>query len=112
MGYQCVMILGNVTKDPESRQVGENEVCKFSVAVNGYKDSVEFFDCEWWNPNGALAYVAKGTPVFCQGEIQTQSWEKDGQTRSRKVLKVRTLQLTGAKQKKADPIEEEFADFR
>jgi single-strand DNA-binding protein len=112
MGYQCVMILGNVTKDPETRPVGEHEVAKFSVAVNGYKDSVEFFDCEWWDPNGALAYVARGKPVFCCGEIQTQTWEKDGQTRSKKVLKVRTLQLTGGKSKPADEMVEEFADFR
>jgi single-stranded DNA-binding protein len=109
MGYQCLMILGNVTKDPEIRQVGEKQKASFGVAVNGYKDSVEFFDCEWWEPNGALAYVAQGTPVFCSGEIQTQKWMKDGQERSKKVLKVRTLQLTGKKEPKQEP---EFAsDF-
>jgi single stranded DNA-binding protein len=109
MGYQCVMILGNVTKDPDIRQVGEKQVAKFSVAVNGYKDSVEFFACEWWEPNGALGYVSRGTPVFCQGEIQTQAWEKDGQKRSKQVMKIRTLQLTGKKETKAEP---EFAsDF-
>lgn len=109
MGYQCVIVMGNVTKDPEIRQVGENQVAKFSVAVNGYKDSVEFFDCEWWSPNGALAYVGRGTAVLCQGEIQTQKWEKDGQQRSKPVLKLRTLQLTGKKEAKP---EAEFAsDF-
>jgi single-stranded DNA-binding protein len=112
MGYQCVVILGNVTKDPELKTVGEYEVAKFSVAVNGAKDAVEFFDCEWWKPNGALGFMGRGTPVLCQGEIQTQKWEKDGQPRSKQVLKIRTVQLTGAKQKKADPVEEEFADFR
>ena len=110
MGFQKFMALGNVTKDPEIRQVGENEVAKFSIAVNGFKDSVEFFDLEWWKPNGALAYVAKGTPVFVEGELQTQKWEKDGVQRSKIVVKVRTLQLTGAKPKRAP--EEEFAsDF-
>jgi single-stranded DNA-binding protein len=47
--------------------------------------------------------------VFCSGEIQTQKWMKDGQERSKKVLKVRTLQLTGKKEPKQEP---EFAsDF-
>jgi len=109
MGYQRFMALGNVTKDPETRTVGENEVAKFGIAVNGYKDSVEFFDCEWWNPNGALAYMGKGASVFVEGELQTQKWEKDGQQRSKIVVKVRTLQLAGGKgQKKQEP---EFADF-
>lgn len=112
MGYQRFMALGNVTNDPETRPVGENEVGKFSIAVNGYKDSVEFFDCEWWNPNGALGYMAKGSSVFIEGELQTQRWEKDGQKKSKVVVKVRTLQLAGGKPKKADPVEEEFADFR
>ena len=35
MGYQRFIALGNVTKDPEIRQVGENEVAKFGIAVNG-----------------------------------------------------------------------------
>lgn len=109
MGYQRFMALGNTTKDPETRTVGESEVAKFSIAVNGFKDSVEFFDCEWWNPNGALAYVAKGTPVFIEGELQTQKWEKDGQQRSKIVVKVRTLQLTGKGQKRKEEVE--FADF-
>lgn len=110
MGYQKFLCLGNVTNDPDIRRVGENDVAKFSVAVNGYKDSVEYFDCEWWKPNGAMAYVAKGTPVFVEGELQTQKWEKDGQKRSKIVVKVRTLQLTGAKPKRA-PEEEFVSDF-
>lgn len=111
MGYQQFLALGNVTNEPEIKRVGENEVAKFSIAVNGYKDSVEFFDLEWWKPNGAMAYVAKGTQVFISGELQTQRWEKDGQKRSKIVVKVRSLNLTGSK-KKAEPAEEEFAaDF-
>ncbi len=110
MGFQRFMALGNVTKDPEIRQVGENEVAKFGIAINGFKDSVEFFDLEWWKPNGALGFVAKGTQVFIEGELQTQKWEKDGQQKSKVVVKVRSLQLTGSKPKRAP--EEEFAsDF-
>ncbi len=82
-GFQRLIALGNVTKDPDIRQFDGGEVAKFSIAVNGYKDSVEYFDVEWWKPNGALAYVAKGTPVLVEGELQTQKWEKDGQPRSK-----------------------------
>ena len=111
-GYQRFICLGNLTKDAESRMAGENEVAKFSLAVNGYKDSVEFFDCEFWKPGGVLEYLVRGTQVLVEGEIQTQQWEKDGERKSRKIVRVLRLQLLGGK-KKEESLEEEFAtDFR
>jgi single stranded DNA-binding protein len=111
-GYQRFVFMGNVTKDPEIKRIGENEVCKFSVAVNGYKDSVEFFDAEWWKPNAAAGYLAKGVAVLCEGELQTQKWEKDGQPRSKVVVRVSRLTLCGGKQQREPEREPEFAaDF-
>lgn len=110
-GFQKLVLLGNLTKDAESRMVGEAEVAKYGVAVNGYKDSVEFFDCEHWNPKGVLEYLTKGTQALIEGEIQTQTWEKDGEKKSRKIVRVHRLQLVGSKKEKS--MEEEFAgDFR
>lgn len=114
-GYQSFICVGNLTKDVETRNVGENEVAKFSVAVNGYKDSVEYFDCEHWNPGKVTAYLTRGTSVLCDGELQTQRWEKDGQQKSKVVIKVRRIQLLGGGKKKEHAEEEmpEFAsDFR
>ena len=112
-GYQRFICLGNLTKDAESRTVGESEVAKFGVAVNGYKDSVEFFDCEYWNPRGVLPYLTRGTSVLLEGELQTQRWEKDGQAKSKVVIKVMRVQLVGGKKREEPAMEEEFAtDFR
>lgn len=114
-GYQSFICVGNLTKDVETRNVGENEVAKFSVAVNGYRDSVEYFDVEHWNPGKVTMYLTRGTPVLVDGELQTQRWEKDGQQRSKIVVKARRIQLLGGGKKKEHAEEEmpEFAaDFR
>jgi len=111
-GYQRFIALGNLTKDAESRMAGESEVAKFSVAVNGYKDSVEYFDCEMWKPGGVLQYLVRGTQVLFEGEIQTQSWEKDGERKSRKIVKVMKVQLCGGKRREEPAMEEAFSDFR
>lgn len=112
-GYQRFIFLGNLTKDAESRMAGESEVAKFSVAVNGYKDSVEFFDCEYWKPGRVTEFLVRGTPVLVEGEIQTQSWEKDGERKSRKIVRVMRLQLVGGKKREEPSMEDEFAtDFR
>ena len=111
-GYQRFICVGNLTKDVESRMVGESELAKFSVAVNGYKDSVEFFDCEFWKPGRVTQFLDRGVQVLVEGEIQTQQWEKDGERKSRKVVRVLRVQLLGQK-KKESVEEEEFAtDFR
>lgn len=111
-GYQSFTCVGNLTKDAESRMVGENEVSKFSVAVNGYKDSVEYFDCEFWKPGKVVEYLTRGTQILVDGELQTQRWEKDGQPRSKIVVKVRRVQLLGGKKKEqAEELPEFASDF-
>jgi single-stranded DNA-binding protein len=107
---QCNFV-GNLTKDAESKMVGETEVAKYSIAVNNRKGEVMYIDCDHWRPGGVLPYLIKGTPVFASGEIDLQTWQKDGQTRSKLALNVRTLQLLGGGKKK-ESVEEEFADFR
>jgi|688.fasta_scaffold1108783_1 single-strand DNA-binding protein len=108
-GFQTFVGSGNLTRDAESRQVGEAEVAKYSIAINGRKDRVLFLDCEQWRPGGVLPYLLKGTSVIVQGELELQTWEKDGQQRSKMVLSVNRLQLNGGRPKKDEV--EEFAEF-
>lgn len=81
-----VMIIGNLTRDPELRySTGANQtaICRFTVAVNeGYGDkkrtdypSIVTFgkvaeNCE--------KYLSKGSKVAIEGRLQTGSYEKDG----------------------------------
>jgi len=107
---QCTFI-GNLTRDAESKMVGEAEVAKYAIAVNNRKGEAMYVDCDQWRPGGVVPYLIKGTPVFVTGEISMDSWQKDGQTRSKLVLNVRNLQLLGGKKKES--LEAEFAsDFR
>jgi len=100
---------GRITKDAESKMVGETEVGRYSIAVNGRKDKVMFLDCDHWRIGGVLEYLIKGCQVCVTGELDQQSWEKDGQKKTKMVLNVRTLTLLGAG-KRPEP-QEEFASF-
>jgi single-strand DNA-binding protein len=100
---------GRITKDAESKMVGETEVGRYSIAVNGRKDKVMFLDCDHWRIGGVLEYLVKGCQVCVTGELDQQSWEKDGQKKSKMVLAVRSLTLLGAG-KRPEP-QEEFATF-
>ena len=97
-----VNISGNLTRDPESREVviggKETTVTNFTVAVNRYwkkKDGTngqdtEYVDCEAWD-SGAKTIrdiMSKGDPVIVIGSLKQDSWvDKEGNKRSK--LKVR-----------------------
>jgi len=87
-GYQHVMIIGNVGKEPELKTIGTgSQVCKFSVAVNErWKDKsgekqerAEWFNVVAW---GTLArvcsdYLHKGSPVSVEGTLKTRSYDDE-----------------------------------
>lgn len=110
-GYQRFIAVGNLTKDAESKMVGETEVARYSIAINGRKEKVLYMDCDHWRVGGVLPYLTKGTSVLVEGDLDQQSWEKDGQKRSKIVLQVNRLQLLGGKKKAAEEELEDFARF-
>lgn len=85
---------GKLTRDPEVRQVGENKVAKFGIAVRRtfkQKDGidVDFFDCEVWGKLAEIAeqYLKKGSFVAYKGRLRNDSWDKEG-TKMTKTMHV------------------------
>lgn len=101
-------LIGNVGKDPELHQVGENKVCKFSIATRGYgkeaKDDWHNLVC--WNKVAEIAekYVKKGSKIAVVGRISNRSYEKDGVTKYTSEVIVSEIELLD---KKADGVESE-----
>lgn len=88
------MILGKMTKDCELKFLQNGTViCSFSIAYNerrGDKDVAMFFDVTAF---GKIAeninkYFSKGSRILIGGSLDYQSWEKDGQKRSKVGIKV------------------------
>lgn len=82
-------IIGNLTRDPESRTAGDADtVCTFTVAVNRrtHKDHPEadYFRVSAWNKLGenCQRYLEKGKKVAVAGPVSVSSYEgKDGGTK-------------------------------
>ena len=77
-----VCITGRITRDPEIKNVGQNILAKFTVAVNGFKkDDTSFINCVAWNKTAELVekHFFKGQQVGITGRLQTGSYDhKDG----------------------------------
>lgn len=91
--FNQVIIMGNLTRDPELRTIPSGQsVCSFSIAVNRSwtgsdgqtQESTDFFDVVAWAKLGELVsqYLRKGRKALVVGRLQTRSWEaQDGSKR-------------------------------
>ena len=117
--------MGNLTASPQVKDVGENTVCTFSIAINSIskKEDVFFVDIECWNKvaQNCGKYLDKGSRVLVEGKLKLNSWTgKDGQKREKFICVadlVTFLNSSGSQQPKAEakkekaPAEDELEDF-
>ncbi len=95
MSLNRVQLIGNLTRDPEMKQIpGGQVVTSFGVATNltwtdksGEKQNkVEFHNIVAWRKLAEICgqYLKKGSKVFVEGKLQTRDWEgEDGVKRYR-----------------------------
>jgi single-strand DNA-binding protein len=82
-----VMLIGNLTRDPEMRYTPQgNAVASFVVATNREwvtqgekKQSVDFHNVVAWNKLAEICgqLLKKGIKVFVEGRLQTRDWVGD-----------------------------------
>ena len=107
--YNRVILLGNLTRDPEARytQAGQS-VCKFGLAVNRrYKAKDEqreetcFVDCVAWGKTAETIdrYLSKGRAILVEGRLQFSQWEdkNGGGKRSKLEVVVESFQFIGGR---------------
>lgn len=105
---QKVIMVGNLTKDPE--KVQGQELCKISIAVkNDYKNSdgvygYEFFNLAVWNRLSEIAikYLHKGSKILIVGRLQNRSWESNGVKKYATEIIVKELEILTGQQKKQE----------
>ncbi len=105
-----VLLIGRLTRDPESRTTSTGQtVVSFGLAVNrSYtrRDSGErveetaFVDVEAWGRTGETIhrYMKKGRQIFIEGRLRFDSWERDGQRRSKLSVVAENFQFIDSQQ--------------
>jgi single-strand DNA-binding protein len=93
-----VMIMGNLTRDPEVRYTPKGQaVVDIGLAVNRrYKvenetrEEVTFIDVTFWGRSAEVIgqYMKKGRPLYVEGRLQLDSWEDKATGQKKSRLKV------------------------
>ncbi len=96
-GFNKVILMGNLTRDPEVRTTPNGQsVANFSLAVNRTwrdangqtQDAVSYIDCVAWGKAGEIIaqYMQKGRALLVSGRLDQRSWEdKDSGGKRSKV---------------------------
>ena len=103
-GYNKVVLLGNLTRDPEKKTTsGDTSVTNFGMAMNrkygsgeNSKEEVTFVECTAWSKQADLIaqHVKKGDPLLIDGRLSLDQWnDKDGNKRSRVFVTVENFQF-------------------
>jgi single-strand DNA-binding protein len=106
--FNRVILIGNLTRDPELRYIPSGmAVTDIGLAVNDKRknaqgewvDEVTFVDITLWGRTAEVAseYLSKGSPLFIEGRLKLDTWETDGQKRSKLKVVCERMQLIGAK---------------
>lgn len=106
-GFNKVILMGNVTRNPEVRYIPGKElaVAKLGLAVNTRrskdKEEVCFIDITAFGKLGEFCgeFVTKGMPILVEGRLNFNSWEQDGQKRSKHEVIAESIQLVSRKER-------------
>jgi single-strand DNA-binding protein len=107
--FNKVILLGNVTRDPELRYVSTGTpVTEIGLAVNSRRkgpngdwiEETTFVDVTFWSREAEIAgeYVTKGSPIMIEGRLKLDTWEKDGKKNSKLRVVGDRLVLLGNRQ--------------
>jgi single-strand DNA-binding protein len=106
--FNRVILMGNLTRDIELRYLpSQMAVADVTLAVNDRRknangewiEEVSFVDVTVWGRTAEVMseYLSKGSPVFIEGRLKLDTWEQDGQKRSKLKVVCERMQLIGAK---------------
>ena len=117
MAFNKVILIGNLTTDPELKQSTSGvSVCSFNIAVNRKynkdgKNEVDFIGIVAWRQQAEFIskYFKKGQPILVCGQIQTRSYtDKQGNKRTAVEVVADEISFVGNKESATDAKNEAY----
>ncbi|GAI25747.1 unnamed protein product [marine sediment metagenome] len=107
--FNQVILMGNLTRDPKlSYTSTATAVVDFGLAVNrkwtkqdgSQGEEVLFIECQVFDKRAEVIskYFEKGNPIFVQGRLKLENWEKAGEKHSQIRLIVQNFEFIGGRQ--------------
>ena len=106
--YNRVILVGNITRDIELKYTQSNlAVTEVGLAVNDRRknqsgewiEETTFVDVTLWGRTAEVAseYLGKGSSILIEGRLKLDTWEKEGQKRSKLRVVGERMQMLGGR---------------
>jgi single-strand DNA-binding protein len=106
--FNRVIVMGNLTRDVEVRYLQSGmAVADIGLAVNDRRknqagewvEEATFVDITLWGRTAEVAgeYLSKGSPILVEGRLKLDTWESDGQKRSKLKVVGERMQMVGGR---------------
>lgn len=107
--FNRVILVGNITRDIDLKYLQSGTaVTELGLAVNDRRKSSQtgewieettFVDVTLWGRTAEVAseYLSKGSPVLIEGRLKLDTWETDGQKRSKLRVIGERMQMLGTR---------------
>lgn len=106
--FNRVILLGNLTRDVEIRYIPSGmAVTDIGLAVNDrrknqsgeWTEETTFVDVTLWGRTAEVAgeYLSKGSPILIEGRLKLETWETEGQKRSKLKVVGERMQMVGGR---------------
>jgi single-strand DNA-binding protein len=106
--FNRVILVGNLTRDVELKYLQSGmAVTEIGLAVNNRRKAASgewveepvFVDITLWGRTAEVAseYLGKGSSVLIEGRLKLDTWESEGQKRSKLRVVGERLQMLGAR---------------
>lgn len=104
--FNQVILMGNLTRNPKlSYTPNQVAVVEFGLAVNrkwtkedgSQAEEVLFIECQVFGKRAEVVskHFEKGSPIFVQGRLKLERWDKDGKTHSRIRVVINSFEFIG-----------------
>jgi len=96
-----ITIAGHLGRDAELKNVGDSQVCSFSVAVTKRRkgnESTAWYACQLWGTRGErlAEHLTKGKAVIVVGELVPREYKgKKDEMRTSLDINVQTIEFAG-----------------
>jgi single-strand DNA-binding protein len=108
MSVNKATLIGNLGRDPELKFTPAGDaVCNFPMATtekwtdkSGQKqEKTEWHNIVAWNNQAEVLnkYLTKGSKVYIEGKIETQSWDVAGEKRYKTIIRVTGFDLINSR---------------
>ena len=103
--FNKVIIMGNLTRDPEIRAAGAagSKVARIRLAINERRrdsygqlqDFPVFIDVDAWDKLAELCgqHLSKGSCILVDGRLQMDAWERDGVKHQKLKVRASTIKF-------------------